>query len=127
MRRWARPSTATSKTTPSTGSPDEGAGARCGLNEGRAASSLLLGTLPAFDRDLFAALQGEPVGWRVPGDGRARADRRLRADLDRRNQHRARADEGAVADLGGPLVRAVVVAADRPGTDVDLLADSRVA
>ena len=64
---------------------------------------------------------------RVLRDRRAGADRGACADLHRRHQHRARADERARADLGAPLVHAVVVAGDGAGADVHLLADRRVA
>src|SRR5690606_27094230 len=47
--------------------------------------------------------------------------------LDRRDERRVRADENAVADHGTVLVRAVVVARDRAGSDVHIRADGRVA
>src|SRR5690606_17966655 len=63
----------------------------------------------------------------VPGDGRAGAGVGVGADLDRRDQHRARAHEGAVADLGPVLVHAIVVHGDGAGPHVDLAADGGIA
>src|SRR5690606_33841957 len=82
---------------------------------------------PAFDRDLARARQGELAFGRVLGDGRPGAGVGISADLHRRHQHGARADEGIVADLGAPLVGAVIVHGYRAGADVDLSPDGGVA
>src|SRR5579871_3690016 len=87
----------------------------------------LHGPLPVVDRDLARARQREFVGRRVGGDGRACADGCAVADLDGRDHHAARADEGAAADLGTPFVDAVVIAGDRAGADVDATANLAVA
>ena len=66
-------------------------------------------------------------GGHVFGDRRSRGDVGALADAHRRDQLRVAADERAVLDDRRVLVRAVVVAGDRAGADVDLLADRRVA
>src|SRR5690606_36994122 len=49
------------------------------------------------------------------------------SDLQRRHQHRAGTDESAVADLGSPLVRAVIVDGHRACAHVDFATDGRIA
>src|SRR5690606_6704634 len=90
-------------------------------------SRLLLRAPPAVHGALLAAGQGELAFGRVAGDHRTGADGGARADRHRREQRAVGADEGAVADGGGGLVHAVVVAGDGAGADVDLRADARVA
>src|ERR1019366_7975402 len=80
---------------------------------------LLAWPLPLLESHLARSAQGQLVGRCVLGDGRAGA-RGTIADLHWPPQHRAGADECAVADLGAPLIGAVIVAGDRPGADVDL-------
>src|ERR1039458_4605090 len=88
---------------------------------------LLAWPLPLLESHLARSAQGQLVGRCVLGDGRAGADRGAIADLHWCHQHCARADECAVADLGAPLIGAVIVAGDRPGADVDLAADRGIA
>src|SRR5690606_3418220 len=87
----------------------------------------LHGPLPARDRGLTHPRDRQLAGRRILVDRRAGGDRRAGADLDRRDERRVRADEYAVADHGTVLVRAVVVARDRAGSDVHIRADGRVA
>src|SRR5580692_6435273 len=75
--------------------------------------------LPCCDCDLARTRQRELPGRCIAGDGRTRSDRSAVADLYRRHQHAARADEGSGADPGLPLVGTIVVAGDRAGTDID--------
>ena len=63
----------------------------------------------------------------VLGDRRSGGDVGVLADAHRRDQLAVAADERAVLDDRLMLVHAVVVAGDRAGADVDLLADRRVA
>src|SRR3984957_7243606 len=86
----------------------------------------LAGPFPLLDRDLARARQRQPARRRIARDGRARADGRPVTDLHRRNQHRARTDEGAAADLSAPFIRPIVIAGDRTGPDVDAAADVRI-
>ena len=62
----------------------------------------------------------------IVGDRRAGGHIGALADRDRRDELRVAANEGAVADDGLVLLLAVVVAGDRAGADVDVLADRRV-
>src|ERR1700683_2631096 len=68
--------------------------------------------LPIFNGDLARAGKGQLAGRRFAGHGGAGADSGAFPDLHRRYQHAARADESAAANLGAPLVGAVVVAGD---------------
>src|SRR5216683_6649147 len=52
---------------------------------------------------------------------------RALADLDRRDQHRVDADEGAISDLGPVLVRAVEVGGNSTRADVGVRAQVRIA
>src|SRR4051812_17152054 len=74
--------------------------------------------LPAFERHLLAAGQRELAVRRVLGERAARAGGGITANAQRRHQHVARPDEGAIFDGGLPLVRTVVVASDGAGADV---------
>ena len=62
----------------------------------------------------------------VVGDRRAGPGGGPLSDPDRRHQHGVTADEGAIADVGWMLRRAVVVAGNDPGTDVGAITDRRV-
>ena len=59
-------------------------------------------------------------------DSGSRADVRVAANRDGRDELRVAADERAVVDGRDLLPGAVVVARDRPGADVDLFADDCV-
>src|SRR5678810_1046220 len=90
-------------------------------------TSFLLLLDPAVFVDLLAARDTERAGRHVLDDRRAGGDVGPLADPHRSDQLRVAADEGAVLDHRRMLVRAVVVARDGAGADVDLLADRRVA
>src|SRR3990172_4305932 len=90
------------------------------------ASSHVESRPPLLDAPRRAA-HGERAGRDVLGDRRAPADVRALADDERRHERRVGADEGAVADPRLVLGPAVVVAGDRAGADVDVLAHGRVA
>src|SRR5688500_1448122 len=94
--------------------------------EGRKAL-LLLRALPALYRRLAPARDRELARRCVGRDRGARADRRVAPDRDRGHERGVRADERAVLDPRDVLVRAVVVASDRSGADVDAAADLAVA
>src|ERR1017187_3107505 len=70
-------------------------------------------------------------GQRACGDGmrdaRARSNVCAVADVDGRDQRRVGTDEDSIADGGGVLMHAVVVAGDHSRANVDALADDRVA
>src|SRR3990170_3503635 len=85
------------------------------------------GARPAGLVHLAAAGDGESTGRHVFGDGRAGGHVGAPADLDRRHQLRAAADENLVADDGGVLVDPVVIAGDGAGADVRLAADAGIA
>ena len=61
------------------------------------------------------------------GDAGSRADVRSVPQADRRDQRAVGADEDPVADGGGVLARAVVVAGDDSGADIDARSDDRIA
>src|ERR1039458_8021570 len=61
------------------------------------------------------------------GDAGAGANVRALANADGRNQGGIRADEHSVANGGGVLVHAVVVAGDDAGADVYAVADDGIA
>ena len=82
---------------------------------------------PAFFVGLLAARDRQRVGRHVLRDRRASRDIRSAPDPDRCNQLRVAADECAVFDHRRVLGDAVVVAGDRAGADVDVLADGGVA
>ena len=90
-------------------------------------ASLLARPLPAGDRHLLRARNRELAGRGVAGQRGAGAERRAATDGHRRDQLRVGADEDVVLDHGAVLVRAVVVAGDGAGADVDVAADGRVA
>src|SRR5688572_11661481 len=62
----------------------------------------------------------------IVGDRRTGSHVGAFADRDRRDELRVAANEGAVADDGLVLLLAVVVAGDRAGADIDVLAYGRV-
>src|SRR3981189_3570737 len=63
----------------------------------------------------------------ILGNARSGADGRAGTDSNRRHQHAAGADEGAVLDHGRPLVLTIVVAGNAAGPDVDLAAHPGIA
>src|SRR5258705_9821883 len=71
---------------------------------------LLLRSLPAVDRDLFAASQRQLAGRCVLGQRGTRSGGRAFADRHRGHQHVARTDVHVVFDRRAVLVRAIVVA-----------------
>src|SRR5580700_463751 len=79
--------------------------------------------LPILNGDLARACKGQLPRRRLAGHGSAGADGGTLPDSDRRHQHAARADEGAAANLGAPLIGAIVVAGDRARTDIDVVTD----
>src|SRR5260370_680955 len=83
------------------------------------ALALLLRGLPGRNRDLPGARHGELSGRRVLADRRARADIGAARNAQRRDQRRVRADEAVVLDHGTVLRRAIAVACDRTGANVD--------
>ena len=83
--------------------------------------------LPSGHRGLLRPCQRELAIRRVLGDGRSGADGRAGADSNRRHQHAAGADEGAIFDDGGPLILAIVIAGDAAGPDVDILTHPGIA
>ena len=89
-------------------------------------SCFFFSTQPSLFTCLPRAI-AERAGGHVLGDRRAGGDVGALADRDRRDQLRVAADERAVLDRRLMLRLAVVVAGDRAGADVDLLADHRVA
>src|SRR5204862_7759353 len=88
---------------------------------------LLFLRLPRRDGNLARARHGQLTRGRVFVDGRARADIGAARDAHRRHQRRIGADEAVVLDHGAVLRRAVVVAGDGAGADVDALAELGVA
>src|SRR5688572_19055144 len=84
---------------------------------------LTLPLYPAFEVPLLAGADCERAGRDVLADGGAGADVCALPDRDRRDQLRVAADERPVFDRRRVLVRAVVVAGDRAGADVDVGAD----
>src|SRR3954467_1784169 len=89
--------------------------------------SLFLLLDPAVDVALLAGTDCEGARRHVLADGRAGSHVRVPRHRDRRDELRVAADERAVLDDGLVLAGAVVVAGDRAGADVHLLADRRVA
>src|SRR6185437_5240246 len=77
---------------------------------------LAAGGGPAWLDCLAGSPQAEGVAWHFLGDDAAGTHIRSRADLDRRDQGRVAANKRAVADYGGVLVDAVVIAGDGAGT-----------
>ena len=86
-----------------------------------------LRALPAADGRLPRACDGQFPGRRIGADGRAGADGGVLADRYGRDQGAVRADKSAVLNDGTMFVRAVVVAGDRAGADVDCRTDGRIA
>ena len=87
----------------------------------------LLRRLPSGDGNLPRARQRELPGGRVFVDGRACADIRALCKAYRRHQRGVRADEAVILDHGAVLRRAVIVAGDGAGADVDPRAELGVA
>src|SRR6267154_746709 len=90
-------------------------------------STLLYRPLPAWNGHLLGAGQRQLACRSVLGERGSGAERRPAADPHRRDKLRVRADENIVLDDGAVLVRPVVVAHDRAGTDVDVAADVAIA
>ena len=82
--------------------------------------------MPTQNGGLFAARQRELAGGGVFADYRTSANRRVSANGYGRYQGAVRANKGAVADLGLVLVRAIIIASDRAGADIDRVAEHRV-
>src|SRR3954452_19178268 len=76
---------------------------------------------------LRAALDGERIVGHVLGDDRAGADIGAVADFHRRHQRGVGADEGALADNGLVLGKAVIVAGDGAGAEIGIGSDMGVA
>src|SRR6266853_6321434 len=90
-------------------------------------SLLLYRPLPARNRHLLHAREGQLACWSVLGEGGSRTECRAPAYAHRRDELGVRADENVVLDDGAVLVRSVVVAHDRAGADVDVSAHLAVA
>src|SRR5882762_5760387 len=90
-------------------------------------STLLYRPLPAWNGHLLGAGQSQLACRSVLGERGSGAEPRPAADAHRRDKLRVRADENIVLDDGAVLVRPVVVAHDRAGTDVDVAADVAIA
>src|SRR6267154_2374439 len=90
-------------------------------------STLLYRPLPAWNGHLLGAGQSQLACRSVLGERGSSAERRPAADPHRRDKLRVRADENIVLDDGAVLVRPVVVAHDRAGTNVDVAADVAIA
>src|SRR5579864_9732880 len=88
---------------------------------------LLPRALPAGDRHLSRARERQLARRRFLHDRTAPADRRARANGDRRDQHAVRSDVHVVADERLMLVRTVVIRRDRARAIVHAAADDRVA
>src|SRR5438093_12923867 len=82
---------------------------------------------PAVLDDLGGASHRERSRRDVPRDRRARADVGALADGDRRHQARVGPAEGAVVDLRLVLGDSIIVAGDRPGAAVAILAGRGIA
>ena len=92
----------------------------------QALSCALARPLPSRDADLPRTGNGQlPCRGRAR-DGRARTDGRACADLHRRDQHAAGANEHIIINGRRPLVGAIVVAGHRTGTDIDSRTDRRI-
>src|SRR3990167_542934 len=84
-------------------------------------------SLPDRNAVLAAPRNGELALGRIMGNHRAGADGRFAADRYRRHQRGIGTDEGPVANDGGGLVHAIVVAGDGAGADVHAGTDLRIA
>src|SRR5262249_10650414 len=78
---------------------------------------------PARTLRLRRAPQRKGIGGHFLGDDAARSDVGARTDLDGGNEGGIRADEGALADVGEMLGKAVVVAENSSRPDVGSLSD----
>src|SRR5258708_33971119 len=83
--------------------------------------------LPRRDGNLPRARHGQLAGGGVLVDRGPGADIGAAGDAQRRHERRVGADEAVVLDHGAVLRRAVVVAGDGAGADVDALAELGVA
>src|SRR5215510_8872421 len=89
--------------------------------------SLLLRTLPRGNGELSHPRDRELAGWCVLGERGPGGERRAAPYAHRRDQLGIRTDEDIVLDDRPVLVRAVIIARDRAGADVDPAADRRIA
>jgi len=81
---------------------------------------------PALDIPLPGPAHGQGAARDILRDCRPRRGEAFVVQDDGRNQHRVASDEAIVSDAGRILPGTVVVAGDRPGTDVAALSDLRV-
>src|SRR5712691_5162597 len=88
---------------------------------------LLCRPLPARNRHLLHAREGQLACWSVLGERGSSTKRRTPAHAHRRDELGVRAYENVVLYDGAVFVRAVVVAHDRAGPDVDVSAHLTVA
>src|SRR5689334_20542099 len=88
---------------------------------------LPLALVVSLDDALLGSLHRQRAGGNVPGDHRAGSRPRPLPDLDRRHQHRIRADVHLVPDHGAVLPEAVVVDGDGRRADVRVPPDGCVA
>src|SRR5438093_6640552 len=84
---------------------------------------LLCRPLPARNRHLLHAREGQLACWSVLGERGSRTERRAPAHAHRSDELGVRTDENVVLYDGAVLVRSVVVAHDRAGADVHVAAD----
>src|SRR5258708_2605162 len=92
----------------------------------RASRPFLL-TPPARFVALLAARDPERAGWDVSDDRRSRRDVGTLTHADGRHELGVAADERAILDNRRVLLRPVVIAGDRAGAHIHLLADRRIA
>src|SRR5712691_6278159 len=90
-------------------------------------SLLLCRPLPARNRHLLHAREGQLACWSVLGERGSRTERRAPAHAHRSDELGVRTYENVVLYDGAVLVRSVVVAHDRAGADVHVAADLAVA
>src|SRR6058998_1841805 len=88
---------------------------------------LLCRPLPARNRHLLHAREGQLACWSVLGERGSRTERRAPAHAHRSDELGVRTYENVVLYDGAVLVRSVVVAHDRAGADVDVSAHLAVA
>ncbi len=81
--------------------------------------------LPGFDF-LTGAAERNGIFGNILRHDAAGGNQRAIADRNRCDQRGIRADEGIRADTGDMLVHAIVIAGDRTGTDIGLLADEGI-
>src|SRR5215469_15293813 len=90
-------------------------------------SSAFLRTFPAALRDLHLLVEDQRLGRHVFPDGRTRSDRGAATDRHRRDELRIRSDVHVVFDDRAMLRGPIVVAGDRPGAEIDVASDDRIA